>query len=141
MRYSRDQTIYLKSYRLGFRFEEVERKHISESTPGWFWCLAPHCRAGHVVKSSINVIKMNKRGCGKSIVGKSKKDEAGKDVEVGVFNCKKCGAKACVPCARPYHEGESCAEYQLRIKDRLEEEDKALKEIKRVTKPCPKCKK
>jgi hypothetical protein len=56
-----------------------------------------------------------------------------------IFMCKDCGERSCVPCDRPYHDGETCAAYQLRIKDRVKEEDKSLEEIKKATKPCPHC--
>lgn len=47
-------------------------------------------------------------------------------IESDICECTECGAKACVPCDRPWHEGEDCAAYQARIKDRLEEENKTL---------------
>lgn len=28
------------------RFDELERRGIAETVPGWKWCLSPHCRAG-----------------------------------------------------------------------------------------------
>lgn len=58
-----------------------------------------------------------------------------------ICKCNKCGAKACVPCDRPWHENESCEEYKLRIKDKIEEEDATLAAIQKVTKPCPNCSK
>lgn len=58
-----------------------------------------------------------------------------------IFTCNSCGAKACVPCDRPWHENESCAEYQARIKDRLAEEDATLATMERSTKKCPRCEK
>ena len=58
-----------------------------------------------------------------------------------IFTCDKCSGKACVPCDRPWHENESCAEYQLRIKDRTDEEDASLAAIQKETKKCPSCSK
>jgi hypothetical protein len=58
-----------------------------------------------------------------------------------ICKCNKCDAKACVPCDRPWHENESCEEYKLRIKDKIEEEDATLAAIQKVTKPCPSCSK
>lgn len=57
-----------------------------------------------------------------------------------IFTCHDCGAKACVPCDRPWHDGEACLEYRLRVKDRVDEEDKLLKTIGKISKPCPRCK-
>ncbi|KAF2770641.1 hypothetical protein EJ03DRAFT_60276 [Teratosphaeria nubilosa] len=48
--------------------------------------------------------------------------------------------KACVPCNRPWHEGETCEEYQARTKGNSEE-DMSLRKIQRVTKRCPGCRK
>lgn len=53
--------------------------------------------------------------------------------------CNECGARACVPCDRPWHYGETCSDYQLRIKDKVEEEDKSMLTIQRTTKKCPHC--
>jgi hypothetical protein len=58
-----------------------------------------------------------------------------------ICKCNKCGAKACVPCDRPWHANESCDEYKLRIKDKTEEEDATLAAIQKATKPCPNCSK
>jgi len=55
-----------------------------------------------------------------------------------IFTCKECGHKACVPCDRPWHDGETCKMF----KKRLEEENKQSEElIEKVCKACPKCKK
>ncbi|KAK1082499.1 hypothetical protein LTR48_006935 [Friedmanniomyces endolithicus] len=35
------------------RFEEVEPKHIGETTPGWRWCMNPECRAGRVHEPEV----------------------------------------------------------------------------------------
>jgi hypothetical protein len=58
-----------------------------------------------------------------------------------ICKCNKCGAKACVPCDRPWHENETCEAYKLRTKDRTEEEDASLAAIQKQTKPCPSCSK
>lgn len=57
--------------------------------------------------------------------------------DVDIMTCNTCSARACVRCDRPMHDGETCAAYQARIKDRLDEEDKALKAVRRVSRPCP----
>ena len=104
------------------RFEELERRHIAELTPGWRRCLAPSCNSGQVHTKPAAL--------------KTLQSEAG---EPDIFTCKECGARACVACDRPWHEGEICANYQSRIKGRVEEEDKSLMKIKKETKPCPGC--
>lgn len=54
--------------------------------------------------------------------------------------CNACGAKACVPCDRPWHEGETCEAYRARIKGRAREEDATLQVIRTRTRECPECK-
>ncbi|KAK3676911.1 hypothetical protein LTR78_003115 [Recurvomyces mirabilis] len=126
-------------------FEEAERKHIIDNTPGWRWCMAPDCRAGHVHESKTSSPNKpeepeqpKRKGRGKQ---KPADRPAEKPIADDIFECKECGAKACVTCDRPWHEGESCEAYQARVKDRIDEEDLSLQKIKRLTKPCPGCKK
>lgn len=58
-----------------------------------------------------------------------------------ICTCNECGSKACVNCDRPWHEGETCREYKARVKDRFDEEDLTMREIKKVTRKCPSCSK
>jgi hypothetical protein len=60
-----------------------------------------------------------------------------------IFECHKCGAKACVPCDRPWHENETCESYKesTNTKARIEEENASLAAIRRETKQCPSCSK
>lgn len=57
------------------------------------------------------------------------------------MTCYTCSARACARCDRPMHDSETCAAYQARIKDRLEEEDKALKAVRKLSRKCPGCSK
>lgn len=116
------------------RFVELERKYIGDNTPGWRWCLAPGCRAGQVHTSPSPVPLPRRRSKITNLFVEKKPEQ-----EPDIFTCNDCGAKACVPCDRPYHEGETCEQYQVRTKDRFDEEDQALKTIHRVTKSCPGC--
>lgn len=132
----------------------MERKFIGDSTPGWRWCMAADCSAGQVVIAPPPIpeiagevkeppTKKPKKG------GRKKKepipiyeDPAPASVdEANISTCHACGHETCIPCARPYHNGESCTQYQFRIKDHLAEEDAALDKIRTSTKPCPNCKK
>ena len=117
------------------RFEEAERKHIADNTPGWRWCMNPKCRAGQVHELKVASPKLGKKK------GRAKKVESEATPDLIICTCYECGAKACVSCDRPWHEGETCAEYQVRVKDRLDEEDQALEAIRKMTKPCPGCRK
>ncbi|KAF2165418.1 hypothetical protein M409DRAFT_24268 [Zasmidium cellare ATCC 36951] len=116
------------------RFDVAERKHIAENTPGWRWCLAPGCKAGQVHEKKAPTPK-SKAAKKPNVKAELKEVESTADI----CTCNKCGAKACVPCDRPWHEGETCTEYQRRIRDRIEEEDKSVSAIKKLTKKCPHC--
>ena len=53
-----------------------------------------------------------------------------------IFTCRTCDSRACVTCDRPYHDGETCAQYQKRT----DKDEKATqKMIEKSCKPCPKC--
>ena len=130
-----EMTVTKKTYQ---RFVELERKHIGDTTPGWRWCLAPGCKEGQVHESPI-VPEQPQPKRRKVKSGLFKKSEDQPSAEPDICTCHSCGVKACVTCDRPWHEGETCAQYQARTKDRLEEEDQAIKTIRRVTKSCPGC--
>ena len=120
------------------KFDELERREIAEKTPGWRWCLAPRCRAGQVHEPSVPAAgrKTKPRGL-KTRKGKKQQDDQ------NVCVCNECGAKACVDCDRPFHEGETCEEYQKRMKNTHAEKDDAasLKTIQKECKQCPGCNK
>lgn len=54
-----------------------------------------------------------------------------------IFICHSCSHKACVPCDRPYHEKETCAQYQKRKKRETEAEEKATQKF--IDKGCKQC--
>ena len=101
------------------RFETLERTYEASRTAGWRWCLNPNCDAGQAHDSI------------------SKEDW--ENTKENICVCTKCGERACIPCNRPYHKGESCEAHQYRIKDRVKEEDESLELIKDLTRPCPHC--
>ncbi|KAF7188941.1 hypothetical protein HII31_09864, partial [Pseudocercospora fuligena] len=107
------------------KFNKAHRHFIGEVTPGWRWCLAPGCNAGQVHEKQAPAATKPKR----KIKGKKDLEESQPD----------CGAQACVPCDRPYHTGEDCQTYQRRTKDKMDEEEKSLKELGRISKKCPGC--
>ncbi|KAK3066978.1 hypothetical protein LTR53_016415 [Teratosphaeriaceae sp. CCFEE 6253] len=138
------------------KFDELERRGIAEKIPGWVWCLSPKCRAGQVheplLKGTITAagkgkiqdeeIKTPKR----SRRGRSKRPATPLKVidltheDPTFFTCHDCGARACVPCARPAHDGETCAQAQRRFKVQNDAEEKAsAKLIEDRCKQCPKC--
>lgn len=67
-----------------------------------------------------------------------KKQQAA-DTEADTCVCHDCGHKACVPCDRPDHSPETCADYQARVKGRTDEDDKSRALLMKISKPCPSC--
>lgn len=114
------------------RYDELERKDIAEKIPGWRWCLKPDCRAGKVHEPLLPKAEAPKKKRG------VKKTEEEEDDGVDICVCGECGAKACVPCDKPYHEGRTCEQYQ---KQAQKEEQATLKTIKKQCKACPGCQK
>ena len=144
------------------RFDDLERRGISDKVPGWRWCLNFKCRAGKVHEPSINPASEAEAGeklleaevaegritrLVKSLGGRKKtavmKGEEAVVVDgTTICTCDECGSKACVPCDKPYHEGETCAQYAKRVTERTEAEEKAsVAFIKDECKQCPKCSK
>jgi hypothetical protein len=134
------------------RYVKLERVYVAENTPGWRWCLAAGCGAGQIHVSS----EVESEDGDDGSPGLSERiDSDDSHLEVpgswslllnppakpDISKCNKCGAKACVPCDRPWHENESCEAYKLRTKDKTEEEDASLAAIQKETKPCPSCSK
>ena len=116
------------------KFDELEKRGNAEKTPGWRWCLAPGCKAGQVHQTlaeiSPNAITSTRRK------GKARaKAVADEDI----CACHKCGAKACVPCDKPWHEGETCAQYQKRVNNKEKDEKASVKTIEKKCKKCPNC--
>ena len=59
-----------------------------------------------------------------------------------IFTCQTCQSKACVSCDRPYHDGETCAQYkERRAMQNQAEEAASLETIAKDCKQCPKCSK
>ena len=118
------------------RFDELEKRSIKEKIPGWRWCLAANCKAGQVHQPLLEVSP-------NAVSSKARKTRKGskKAASDNICTCNECGAKACVNCDRPWHEGETCAELQGRMKKQNKEEKEALKVISKVCKECPKCNK
>ncbi|KAI7188840.1 hypothetical protein KC363_g5226 [Hortaea werneckii] len=149
------------------RYDELERRGISEKVPGWRWCLNPKCRGGQVHESLLKQedppkpdnatagAEKDKKATGKEPQtrnrSKAKKivrffvdlasanlvDEKDQDI----FTCNTCGHRACVPCDRPFHDGETCAQYKARLGQAEKEKNskKSQETIEKYCKPCPKC--
>ena len=73
----------------------------------------------------------------------SKTKKAGKmpATEDNVCVCHECGAKQCVPCDRPHHDGENRKQYQERQQQFAKDEQAAQRLITQQCKQCPQCQK
>ncbi|EMC93995.1 hypothetical protein BAUCODRAFT_59544, partial [Baudoinia panamericana UAMH 10762] len=112
------------------KYDKFERAGIAVTSPGWRWCLNPKCREGQVHQSLLD--------SGHRADGESNKKGKAKPDEDDICTCKACGTRACVPCDRPYHEGETCAQYQGRKERQTKMDEEATeKTIKDVCKKCP----
>jgi hypothetical protein len=92
-------------------FEKREEKWRNGINSDWYWCLVTGCDKGQLHPQEAGII----------------------------CTCHACGARACVSCERPYHEGEVCDAYRLCTREKREEEEQAKGVIKRMTKKCPGC--
>lgn len=109
------------------RFQELKHRFISETVPGWRWCLHPKCEAGQVHDPQ----PANQRSPNGTLPAPTP----------DLCICNVCGTKACVPCDRLDHRPETCSEYQERIKDRADEARLSEAALLDISKPCPGCKK
>jgi hypothetical protein len=48
-----------------------------------------------------------------------------------------CKARYCLDCEVPFHERQTCDEYQADAKRRNEDEQKSLATVKQLSRPCP----
>lgn len=60
-----------------------------------------------------------------------------------IFTCQVCSYRYCTSCDIPMHENESCTEHRKRLtrdKEKVREEHMSVEFVKKVSKPCPGCK-
>lgn len=67
-----------------------------------------------------------------------------------IFCCQKCNTRHCLLCDVPFHEDQTCDEYQeakqraveeeeSAAKRRVEEETASAEAVKKMSRPCPEC--
>jgi hypothetical protein len=98
------------------QFEKYDRLAlviILSQDPNFHWCISPTCESGQV-HTSANPI----------------------------FACTACGHKQCIAHKSPWHENETCAEYNNRVAGTVFtiNEKASQKKIEETTKACPQCK-
>ena len=92
-----------------FRYEYLFTKETLEANPDFRCCLNPECNSGQ--------------------------EHVGNPYDP-LFHCHVCGYESCATHNVPWHNNESCEEYDLRINPAAQEEA-SLAEIARTTKKCP----
>ena len=92
------------------RYDQLTTRAALSLIPDFHWCLSPHCRSGQI--------------------------HASRDP---IFTCSDCGFKQCIRHEEPWHEGETCREYDYRKSGRKkrDEDEKTRRTIARTTKKCP----
>ncbi|KAK3681506.1 hypothetical protein LTR37_020885 [Vermiconidia calcicola] len=115
------------------QFDELERRGIAEK--------APKCKVGQVHEPLLEeiiadtVATKSTRGKSRARTKKTKnKHKNGSDDISNIFTCNTCSARACVPCDRPFHEGETCAQYRHRMK--TADEKASLEKIEEACTQC-----
>lgn len=57
-----------------------------------------------------------------------------------IFSCSMCKVRYCLVCEVPFHEGQTCAQYQARVlQQRTTDEQKSLDLVHEGSRPCPGC--
>lgn len=92
------------------RYDQLATRAALSLIPDFHWCLSPRCRSGQI-HASRNPI----------------------------FTCSACGFKQCIRHKEPWHEGETCQQYNYRKSGhkKRDEEEQTLRTIARTTKKCP----
>ncbi|KAF4635464.1 hypothetical protein G7Y89_g2641 [Cudoniella acicularis] len=96
------------------RYDRLATRAILNAIPNFRWCLRPGCESGQI-----------------HVTG----DDG------PIFKCcdPNCGFRFCVTHSMPWHEGETCAEYDYRTHGRFKDDEASVKTIQEVCKICPKC--
>ncbi|KXT12067.1 hypothetical protein AC579_1866 [Pseudocercospora musae] len=100
------------SERIEPKIMDKAAKSCLEQDPDWVDCPSGTCRSGALM------------------------------TEGHIFTCSECQFRYCFSCRVPMHEGEACSEYHERLRrepEKRREEDLSLKEVEKVSKPCPGC--
>ncbi|KAI0399469.1 hypothetical protein F4802DRAFT_610851 [Xylaria palmicola] len=94
------------------RYDKLATRAALSEVEGFRWCLNRHCDAGQIYP----------RGCDKA-------------------RCYACRRSSCARHDVPWHSGETCEAYERRTRSQRKSYKLSEKHIKKITKPCPGCKK
>lgn len=113
---------------------ELERRRIAQVTPGWQWCLNPKCSSGQVHGENAKIQVADTRSTRKQPKTKTKVESLSEQP----FVCKSCDQSFCISCAAPWHEAETCEQYQKRTEGKRAVEIAATeKTVNKIAKNCP----
>ncbi|KAI5865134.1 hypothetical protein GGS23DRAFT_557844 [Durotheca rogersii] len=92
------------------RYDVLAVKAVLARTPDFMWCPRGDCRSGQIYPN----------GCSQA-------------------KCSGCGHLNCVRHHVPWHEGETCEEYDRRVEVHKKNNEASEKHVKEMSKPCPGC--
>ena len=117
----RKQTTYLPNLGMWkaivdaiFRYDRLATRAAMSAIPNFRWCLNPKCESGQIHESGL--------------------DEP-------IFTCASCKFRSCTKHNQPWHEGETCDQFDYRKSGKKHRDEEAASEklIAETTKKCPKC--
>ncbi|KAF2425764.1 hypothetical protein EJ08DRAFT_594135, partial [Tothia fuscella] len=96
------------------KYDTLSTRAALAAIPNFHWCLSPTCPSGQ-------------------------EHEAHADGPI--FACHGCGYRYCTQHSIPWHEGETCQQFDYRVssKKKRDEEQASEDTIRNTTKPCPRC--
>jgi hypothetical protein len=98
------------------RFDELVTRAELGRMEGFYWCLNSGCKSGQILA------------------------EDGECSAGGEFRCVECKERYCVRHTMPWHEGETCEEYDRRMGKRERDEELSRQVAEMGTMACPGCK-
>ncbi|KAI0159554.1 hypothetical protein GGR57DRAFT_428662 [Xylariaceae sp. FL1272] len=94
------------------RYDQLATRAALDSVTGFRWCLNARCDAGQIYPL----------GCSKA-------------------RCHACSQSSCVHHDIPWHNGETCEQYDKRTTKQRRSDKLSEKHVQKTTKPCPGCRK
>jgi hypothetical protein len=112
----RGKSILQMRYKLtnSYRYDALATRAALSTDADFRWCLRSGCGSGQI-----------------HLAGE----------EGPIFSCISCKFKACITHEREWHEGETCEQYDDRIRgqEARRDEEATARTIERTTKKCPQC--
>jgi len=92
------------------RYDSLATRAVLSVMENFHWCMSPKCESGQIHHD-----------------------------DSPIFVCTACHFKQCLRHEAPWHEGETCREYDYRVSGRKkkDEEERSRQTIQRISKQCP----